>query len=194
MMDGARGRAVASGLPKLTYDDFVLFPDDGKRHELIGGEHFVTAAPNVRHQRVLQNLNRALDRFVEEHDLGRVFFAPLDVVFSLHDVVEPDLVFVSRERESILTTANLQGAPDLVVEVLSPATRRRDELLKRDLFERMGVTEYWVVDPVAETVKVYRRAGDNFARVVLLSASDDDQIASPLLPGLKIPLAIVFAD
>jgi Uma2 family endonuclease len=188
------GRTVAQTAPKLTYDDFVLFPDDGKRHELIDGEHFVTAAPNVRHQRVLQNLNRILDRFVEEHRLGRVFFAPLDVVFSLHDVVEPDLIFVSRERESILATANLQGAPDLVVEVLSPATRRRDELLKRDLYERMGVAEYWVVDPLAETVKVYRRAGDDFARVVLLSARDDDQITSPLLPGLEIPLATVFAD
>jgi len=193
-MDRARGQAVASGLSKLTYDDFVLFPDDGKRHELIDGEHYVTPAPNLRHQRVLQNLNRLLDRWVEERHLGRVFFAPLDVVFTFHDVVEPDLIYVSHERDSILTAANLQGAPDLVVEVLSPSTRRRDELLKRGLYGRAGVAEYWVVDPVAETVKVYRRAGDDFARVELLSASDGDRLTSPLLPGLEIPLAVVFAD
>ncbi len=188
------GRTVAQTAPKLTYDDFVLFPDDGKRHELIDGEHYVTPSPNLRHQAVLQNLNHLLHAFAREHRLGRVFFAPLDVVFTRHDVVEPDLIFVSHERDSILTAANLQGAPDLVVEVLSPTTRRRDELLKRDLYERAGVAEYWVVDPVAETVKVYRRAGDDFSRVVLLSATDDDAIVSPLLPGLQIPLAAVFAD
>jgi Uma2 family endonuclease len=187
------GRTVAQSLPKLTYDDFVLFPDDGRRHELIDGEHYVTRSPNLRHQVVLQNLNYLLYGFVRERQLGRVFVAPLDVVFSFHDVGEPDLIFVSNERASILTAANLQGAPDLVVEVLSPSTRRRDELLKRDLYERAGVAEYWLVDPVAETVKVYRRAGDDFARVVLLSAIDGDTIVSPLLPGLEIPLAAVFA-
>jgi Uma2 family endonuclease len=187
-------RTVAQTASKLTYDDFVLFPDDGKRHELIDGEHYVTPAPNLRHQAVLQNLNYLLHGFVKEHRLGRVFFAPLDVVFTFHDVVEPDLIYVSHERDSILTAANLQGAPDLVVEVLSPSTRRRDELLKRGLYERAGVAEYWVVDPVAETVKVYRRAGADFARVELLSASEDDRLSSPLLPGLEIPLAAIFAD
>ena len=188
------GRTVAQNAPKLTYEDLLLFPDDGKRHELIDGEHYVTPSPNLRHQRVLRKLNRMVDRFVEEHRLGEVFFAPLDVVFTVHDVAEPDLIFVSHERASILTPANLQGAPDLVVEVLSPSTRRRDESLKRDLYERTGVAEYWVVDPVAETVKVYRRDADAFARAALLSASDDDRLTSPLMPGLEIPLAVVFAD
>jgi Uma2 family endonuclease len=188
------GRTVAQSARKLTYDDFVLFPEDGKRHELIDGEHFVTPSPNLRHQRVLQHLNRVLDAFVEEHRHGRVFFAPLDVVISRHDVVEPDLMFVGNARASILTAANVQGAPDLVVEVLSPTTRRRDELLKRELYERAGVGEYWVVDPEAETIKVFRRDGERFGRVALLTAVDGDHLATPLLSGLEIPLAAVFAD
>ena len=188
------GRTVAQSAPKLTYDDLLLFPDDGKRHELIDGEHYVSPAPNPRHQRVLSHLGYLLYGFVEERRLGRVYFAPLDVVFSRHDVVEPDLIFVSNDRLSLFTATNLSGAPDLAVEVLSPSSRRRDELLKRDLYERAGVTEYWVVDPEADTIKVFRRQGERFARVTLLTLVDGDRLATPLLPGLEIPLAAVFAD
>jgi Uma2 family endonuclease len=190
---------MATSASKLSYDDFVLFPDDGKRHELIDGEHFVTPSPNLRHQWILQNLNRALDSFVRERGLGRVFFAPLDVLFTFHDVVEPDLMFISTARREVLTAANVQGAPDLVVEVVSPSSRRHDEVRKRDLYERGGVAEYWVVDPEAETVKVFRRGGDEptsgrFARPVLLTLRDGDTLTSPLLPGFELPLAAVFAE
>jgi Uma2 family endonuclease len=186
---------MASSATKLTYDDFVLFPDDGKRHELIAGEHFVTPSPSRRHQAVLQNLNRAVDAFVREHHLGWVYFAPFDVVLTPHDVVEPDLLYVSAERSAVLTDANVQGAPDLVVEVVSPASRRQDEVLKRDLYERAAVPEYWVVDPEAETVKVLRRTADErFARPLLLTLRDGDALSTPLLPGLELPLAAVFTD
>ncbi|HXT51576.1 MAG TPA: Uma2 family endonuclease [Thermoanaerobaculia bacterium] len=188
------GRTVAQTAPKLTYDDFVLFPDDGKRHELIDGEHYVSPSPNVRHQAVLQNLNHLLHSFVREHGLGRVFFAPLDVVFTLHDVTEPDLIFVSNSRASIVTEANLQGAPDLVVEVLSPSSHRYDEVTKRALYERAEIGEYWIVDPEADTVKVYRREGEQFGRPALLSARDGDHLTSPLFPGLEIALADVLAE
>jgi len=193
-MDRARGQAVASGLSKLTYDDFVLFPDDGKRHELIDGEHFVSPSANVRHQRVLRRLSLLLQGFVEARSLGETFFAPLDVVFSIHDVVEPDLIYVSNARASILTAANLQGSPDLVVEVLSPSNRRYDEVEKRGLYERAEVGEYWIVDPEADTVKVYRREGEGFGRPALLSAGDGDRLTSPLFPGLEIALPDVLAD
>src|SRR6187455_606582 len=102
------GRTVAQTTSKLTYDDFVLFPDDGRRHELIDGEHFVSPSPNLRHQRVLARLGFLLYGFVSDERLGEIFFAPLDVVFTIHDVVEPDLIFVSNARASILTAANLQ--------------------------------------------------------------------------------------
>jgi Uma2 family endonuclease len=194
---------MAGSATGLTYEDFVLFPDDGKRHELIDGEHVVKPSPSTRHQLVLRNLDRALDRFVHERALGRVVFAPLDVVLSRHDVVEPDLLYISADRASILTAANVQGAPDLVVEVLSPSSRRQDEVLKRDLYERGGVAEYWIVDPESESVKVFRRATEGeeagsaaprFARPLLLTLHDGDALATPLLPGLEIPLAVVFSD
>ncbi|HZI79323.1 MAG TPA: Uma2 family endonuclease, partial [Vicinamibacterales bacterium] len=113
---------------KLTYDDFVLFPDDGLRHELIDGEHYVTPSPNTKHQLVLSNLHELIKPWLRTHAIGRVFFAPFDVVFSEINVVEPDLLYMSNERAAhILTDDNVQGVPELVVEVGSPSTRRRDE-------------------------------------------------------------------
>ena len=188
------GRSVAQSAPKLTYEDLVLFPDDGKRHELIDGVHFVTPAPNTRHQTIVTHLAGILDTFVRTKGLGRAFVAPYDVVFSRHDVVEPDLIFVSNARGDVLTAAHAVGAPDLVIEILSPSTRRRDEVLKRDLYEARGVAEYWLIDPEAETVKVLRREGERFGRARLLSVRDGDSLETVLLPGLELPLATVFED
>ena len=185
-------RTMPASTTKLTYEDFLLFPDDGKRHELIDGEHFVTPSPDVRHQRVLRHLSSWLDRFAAEHGLGEVFFAPLDVLLSEHDVVEPDLLFVATDRSAIVTPANVRGAPNLVLEVLSPASRGRDEVLKRALYERTGVDEYWLVDPEAETVKVFRRQGDRHARPMLLAVHEGDVLATPELPGIEIPLQAIF--
>jgi Uma2 family endonuclease len=190
---------MAGSATKLTYEDFVLFPDDGRRHELIDGEHFVTPSPNRRHQTAVSNLTAILVPAVRERGLGRAFVAPFDVVFTRHDVVEPDLLFISAARSAVLTDANVQGAPDLVVEVLSSSSRRQDEVLKRDLYERGGVAEYWIVDPEAETVKVFRRAEgeagtSRFARPLLLTLRDGDALTTALLPGLEIPLSAVFED
>jgi Uma2 family endonuclease len=182
---------------KLTYEDFLQFPDDGMRHELIDGEHYVSPAPATPHQMVLANLYLILGAYVRQQKLGIALFAPYDVVFSRHDVVEPDLVFVSNARRAVITAANAQGAPDLAVEVLSPSSHRHDEVRKLDLYERGGVAEYWIVDPEAETVKVYRRGeqgGERFARPVLLTLRDEDVLTSPLLPGLVVPLAELFAE
>ncbi len=187
-------RPPASGV-RLTYDDFVQFPEDGKRHELIDGEHVVTPSPNMKHQAVLRNLAGLVWSYLRTHKVGQVFFAPFDVVLSDCDVVEPDLLFVSKERQSqILTAANVQGAPDLVVEIGSPSTRRRDEIVKRRLYEQFGVAEYWVVDPELDEIKVYRRADDRFERVALLSAEQGDVLTSPLFPGLELPLTDVVAE
>ena len=112
---------------KLTYDDFVLFPDDGKRHELIDGEHYVTPSPNTRHQQILLNLTLIIGNWLEGHRVGRLFFAPFDVVFSDFDVVEPDLLYLSNERAATaITPLHVRGVPELVVEVGSPGTRKRD--------------------------------------------------------------------
>jgi Uma2 family endonuclease len=123
-----------------------------------------------------------------------VFFAPVDIVLSWHDVVVPDLLFVSQARLAILEAKNVKGPPDLLVEIASPSNRRNDEVLKRDLYERRGVEEYWLVDPEAETVKVFRREGDRYGRPSLVSLRDADVIMTPLLPGFELPLATVFAE
>jgi Uma2 family endonuclease len=180
---------------KLTYDDFVLFPDDGKRHELIDGEHYVTPSPNLAHQAILGNLYLAIASWLEGQPVGRVFLAPFDVIFSDFDVVEPDLLYVSRARvPGILTADNVRGAPDLVVEIGSTSTRRRDETIKRRLYERGGVAEYWVVDPFAAAVRVYRRQRRGFARPVELSHDAGDVLRPPLLPGLELRLERIFKD
>lgn len=177
---------------KFTYEDFILFPNDGKRHELIDGEHYVTPSPNTRHQAIVGNLHWLLRRFLEEHPMGKVFLAPFDVLFSDLDVVEPDLLFIASDRVDILTEANVQGAPDLVVEVISPSSRKTDEVTKRKLYDRHAVKEYWVVDPELEAVKVYRRKDAGFERVAELTRETRDELSTPLLPGLSLPLDLVF--
>lgn len=178
---------------KLTYDDFVHFPDDGKRHELIDGEHYVTASPNIRHQQISMELTFLIRTWLEDHPVGRLFAAPLDIVLSEFDVVEPDLLYLSHERAAaVLTTQHLRGAPELVVEIGSRGTRKRDETIKRRLYERKGVGEYWFVDPELDVVRVYRRDGDRFARPIELSREAGDMLTTPLLEGLVLTLDRIF--
>lgn len=180
---------------KLTYDDLVLFPDDGKRHELIDGEHYVTAAPNTKHQQITIELVFLIRSWLEDHPVGRLFTAPFDVVLSQFDVVEPDLIYLSNERAAaIMTTLHLRGAPELVVEIGSPSTRQRDETIKRRLYERMGVSEYWFVDPELDVVRVYLRGGEQFARPQELSREAGDTLTTPLLAGLSLPLDRIFRE
>jgi Uma2 family endonuclease len=178
---------------KVTYDDFLLFPDDGQRHELIDGEHFVTPSPNAVHQTMVANLHLAIGEYLKTHPVGQVFLAPFDVVFSQFDVVEPDLLFISTERRrQVLTLQHVRGAPDLVIEIGSPATRRRDETIKRRLYERWGVLEYWFVDPELNVVRVYRRARNKFARAEELLLEAGDVLQSPAFPDLDLPLLRIF--
>jgi Uma2 family endonuclease len=195
-MSGSDRVKSANSALKLTYDDFVLFPDDGKRHELIDGEHYVTPSPNVRHQEIQGELFGLLWTYLQTHLVGRVYTSRLDVVFSRFDVIEPDIVYVSHERSAnVVTKANLQGAPDLVIEIGSASTRQRDETIKRHLYERCGVSEYWVVDPDIDVVRVYRSAGDGkFDRPIELSRESGDVLTTNLLPGLDLPLVRIFRD
>jgi Uma2 family endonuclease len=180
---------------RLTYKDFLLFPEDGKRHELIDGVHYVTAAPTKGHQELLGRLYLAIGNFlVGRRHLGRVFLSPLDVVLSYYDVVAPDLLFVAGDQQDILTEANVQGPPALVVEILSPSTRRRDEGIKRKLFAEKGIREYWIVDPKGLRITVFRRndAGQ-FPRFMELGAGQALRLETPLLPGFALAIDDLFA-
>jgi Uma2 family endonuclease len=178
---------------RLTYEDYVLIPEDGQRHEILDGEHYVTASPFLRHQALVCRFTVALSPFIKANRLGEVFPAPTDVVLSRYDVVQPDLVFVSTARRHILTEPNIQGAPDLVIEILSPSTRRRDEGIKLGIYERFGVGECWLADPVKRAVSVFRAVEGRFLVIAALSAEAGDVLETPLLPGLEIRLAEIFA-
>jgi Uma2 family endonuclease len=186
-------KAPGSGV-KLTYDDFVLFPDDGRRHELIDGEHYVTPSPNTRHQQISGRLHLLIGSWLAAHPLGQLFYAPYDVVISNFDIVEPDLLYFSNERAATaITPRHATSAPDIVVEITSPGTRKRDETIKRRLYERAGVGEYWVVDPELDVIRVYRRIDHAFGRPHELSREAGDVLTTAMLPGLQMPLATVFA-
>ena len=175
---------------KLTYEDYLHFPDDGMRHEILDGEHWVTPAPSTQHQWIIMGLGSKLYNFITEHKLGIILGSPTDVLLSDHDVVQPDLLFVSQEHAAVITDPNIQGAPDLAIEVLSPSTRRKDEHAKRERYELTGVREYWIVDPQRQTVRVFRREADGFGPAEELSK--DDTLSTPLLPGLALPVSEIF--
>jgi len=177
---------------KLTYEDYLHLPDDGRRHEILDGEHYVTAAPYPRHQAILGDLYFSIQAFLRKNRLGRVFFAPVDVLLGQHDIVQPDLLYISNERLTVLKEKNVQGSPDLVVEVLSASTRRIDEGLKLERYSLLGVREYWTVDPVRNAVRVYRRSGDRLRKESELTVASGEPLTTPLLPGLEIPLAEIF--
>jgi Uma2 family endonuclease len=178
---------------KMTYDDLLALPDDGLRHELIDGEHFVSPSPGSAHQLIVGNLHVLIREFLRQHPVGVVMLAPFDIVFSQYDVVEPDLIYFSRERfKALVGEKNATGAPDLAIEVLSPSSRRRDEVLKRRLYERTGVQEYWVVDPDLEAVKVYRLVDGRYVRAAELSSEQGDSLSTPLLADFSMALASVF--
>lgn len=191
-MDGGDDMKTTSPA-KLTYEDFLRFPDDGLRHELIDGEHHVTPSPNTAHQRLVGDLHVALRECLGRTNAGEVFLAPFDVVLSNHDVVEPDLLVVMSEQASILTTQHVRGAPGIVIEVVSPGTIRRDEGVKWRLYDRVGVLEYWLVDPDRAAVTVWRRAAaEDVWAPEELTASRGDVLTSPLLAGLALALPQLF--
>ena len=179
---------------RLTYDDFVRFPDDGKRHEIIDGEHVVTPPPNVRHQVLVRRLVYDLERYFRAHPhAGQVFTAPLDVLLSPFDIVEPDLLVVTGDQADILTEKNVQGPPALVIEVLSKSTRKRDAQTKRRLFERAGVRELWRGDPARGPVRVFGPTpGGRLPRVGAVGGGGGGVVTTPLLPGCQIDLRELF--
>lgn len=184
--------ATVGQVRKLTYDDLLAMPDDGLRHEIIDGVLYVSPSPGTPHQFTVGKLHQAIANYLDEHPVGELYLAPFDVVFTKCDVVEPDLLFIRAERLSVLTERNVTGAPDLVIEILSPSTRRVDLTLKRDLFERQGVREYWVVDPVEATIDIHRQRGPALAVVGTLTKAAGDVITSPLLPGFEVALSRLF--
>ena len=175
--------------PKLTYQDYANMDGD-ERYELHDGELILIPSPNTAHQTTSMKIGYRMFSFVEENDLGQVFSAPYDVLFSDTQVVQPDILFVSNEREHIRTPANIQGAPDLIVEVLSPSSVRRDWRYKRELYASYGVREYWIVDPVHQIVSVMLLQDGELN--IVSAYTEGDTVTSTTLEGFSISLNDIF--
>lgn len=177
-----------------TYEDYKsLTAASDQRYELIEGELYMAPAPTTTHQSVAQNLGFLLLRHVREHGLGRILPAPVDVVLGEgrgRSVVQPDILFVSARRRAIIEEAEVAGAPDLIVEVLSPSTADRDLRMKKTLYARSGVREYWIVDPEREQVDVHVLAEDGYGEPARYRLGD--RVGSVALSGFEAPLAEIF--
>ena len=174
---------------KFTVRDYMATPED-KRYELIEGDLLVTPSPTVNHQRIVLRLARWLSDFVEREELGVVIIAPMNVILSDYDVLQPDILFVSNERAHIVTD-RVHGAPDLAVEVLSPGTEERDRVLKGTLYARHGVREYWLVDPAAQRIEVLSLIEARF--IAAGTYGGGDTLSSSCLEGLAFPAGQLFA-
>ena len=180
---------VTSARIKFTYEDYCNAPED-KRYELHDGDLVVVPAPKEQHQDTVGTIFIALSLFVRRLKLGRVYVAPFDIVFSNHDVVQPDVIFVSNERARVITPDNIQGAPDLVIEVLSPSTAHHDRTFKRALYARHGVGEFWMVDTDDRTIEVLLLGSDGYETVATYGAGE--VLTSPTLTDFTLKIDDIF--
>ncbi len=174
---------------KLEYSDYVHIPSDGKRYELLEGDLHVTPAPSPLHQRVSKRLQRVLEAYFEDAGRGEVFNAPIDVILTNQDVVQPDLVLVTNAEQ--ISQRGIEGPPLLLVEVLSPSTREYDRTAKASRYAILGVVHYWIVDPEVQVLECYRSAGKTFELIV--QAHSPSVLTHPDWPDLHISLADLWA-
>ncbi|HHT9119750.1 MAG TPA: Uma2 family endonuclease [Candidatus Hypogeohydataceae bacterium YC41] len=174
---------------KFTYQDYLHLPED-RRYELIEGELFMVPSLLTYHQEVSGNLDFIVREFVKKRGLGKVFSAPTDVVLSNEDVVQPDIFFIEKGRLGIIKEKNIQGAPDLIVEILSPSLRYRDKVHKKKLYQKYGVKEYWIVDPQKRQIEHLWLEEGGYRTIGIYGL--EDTIESPMLKGLKVMLREVF--
>ena len=172
---------IPKGKIVLTYEDYVLLPNDRNRYEILEGELTVTPAPSTKHQTASGNLFVLLAHYIKQRDLGKLFHAPIDLILESTSVLQPDLLFVSKARQHIITERAIEGAPDLVIEILSPTTSRTDRVTKAQIYARHSVLGYWIVDPEREAIEIYLLEADGYRLAAILQ-------------GTKLTMAPPFAD
>lgn len=174
---------------KYTYEDYLKMPDD-QRYELIEGELLMTPSPKIDHQRISRKLEFKMVKFAEENDLGEVFDAPCDVYLDEENVTQPDILFVSKAKAPIIAENNIQGAPDLIVEILSEGTAYRDAIQKKMLYARFGVKEYWIVAPKEKMIELYILKNNTYQLAKTYFYSDT--LESQILKGFRVELKEIF--
>lgn len=173
---------------KLTYVEYCQIPEDGRRHEIIDGDHYASPAPFTYHQTLSRRIQFQLYRLIEERGLGVVFNAPTDLELSEVDIVQPDLIVILRGRQHIVTPKRIKGVPDLVVEILSASTSDRDRGIKLELYPRARVPEYWVVDPDEHVLEQHVLEGETYRSAGSHSAS----VTFGGLAGVQVDLTTVW--
>jgi Uma2 family endonuclease len=183
---------VLKHMPRQTVSDYKLLPETGPRYQLIEGDLYMAPAPNRYHQDISRNLELIIGSYLRKRKLGKLYDAPFDVYLGEHDVFQPDILFVSNARNHILTEAGAKGAPDLIVEILSPKTAKLDLEVKRRGYARAGVEEMWIIDPKKRQIAIYRFAKD--AEKPVAKIQEGDPLQTPIFPGLKIDTREVFEE
>ncbi len=174
---------------RFTHADLLTFPEDHTRREIIDGDLFIAPTPFVDHQRFVGELAYALGKYSEEHRLGELVLGPMDVILNDLNVLNPDLLFVLNEHKDIIQDW-VRGAPDLVIEILSPTTAARDRGVKLRAYARFGVKEYWIVDPEAQAIEIYRLTPEGYDLIQTCGLAQI--LTSPLLPGFQVAVRQIF--
>jgi Uma2 family endonuclease len=181
---------VNTNFPPLTVENYKLLPETGPRYQLIQGDLYMAPAPNRFHQEISRNLQFELHSYLKRNPIGKLFDAPFDVYLDKINVFQPDLLIVLNERLGILTEEGAEGAPELVVEILSPKTRRLDLLNKKLEYARAGVKELWIIDPEPRSLTVYQLASDGAENIRQLG--EEDTLSTDLLPGFNLAVEMIF--
>ncbi len=185
------GRSVPEA-SKLTYEDYVTLPDDGRRYEILDGELAVSPSPTSAHQLVSENLSFGLSAWVRARGLGRIWYAPLDLILEPSVVMQPDIFFISNARSSIVTKRGVEGAPDLVIEILSESTAARDRGVKMHIYARHGIARYWIVDVDRRTLEVHALRDPDYELTATYSDSEIAQLDVP--DGFVLRLAEIWPE
>ncbi len=180
---------TAAEKKKYTYEDYLKTSDD-ERYELIEGHLLQLPTPFTRHQKISGKLSFVLNKVITENDLGELFHAPLDVYLDNENVVQPDILFISKERLNIIGEKNIQGAPDLVLEIISESNAYRDLVQKKKLYARFQVKEYWIVIPGEESIEIYTLKDNTYT--LYKTYTKNDTLESPCLQDLRIELKSIF--
>lgn len=181
---------IPEGKIVLTYDDYVELPNDGNRYEILEGELAVTPAPTPPHQNASVNLTRILSQHIKANDLGKLYHAPIYLMLESTSVLQPDLLFVAKTRRNIITARGIEGAPDLVIEILSPTTTRNDRVNKAQIYARHKVPAYWIVDPEQETLEIYLLDADSYRLFAILQGDEPRPV--PPFTDLKFAAKDIF--
>lgn len=175
---------------KWTYEDYARLPNDGRKHEIIDGKHYNHPSPRIKHQVISRNLELIFSPPIAKRKLGEWFSAPLDIVLSQHDIVQPDKVFISKGKTGIITELNVQGVPDLIIEITSPSDPEYDKETKLALYARYAVNNYWIVDSQLDVLELYAHTGNGYELVKKLRKGETFE--PEMFPGLKVEVADIF--